>query len=49
MAYRGLPEELLQAVNSQDLRSYALAKGWKVSGRVDGRFSVLSHPCSDLD
>ena len=49
MVYRGLPEDLLQAVNPQDLRSYALAKGWKLSGKVDGRFSVLSHPCSDLD
>jgi hypothetical protein len=49
MAYRGLPEDLLQAVNPQDLRSYALTRGWKLSGKVDGRFTVLSHPCSDLD
>jgi hypothetical protein len=49
MAYRGLPEDLLQAVDPQELRSYALAKGWQRAGNVDGRFSVLSHPGSDLD
>ncbi len=49
MAYRGLPEDLLQAVNPQVIGSYALAKSWRLSGKVDGRFTVLSHPCSDLD
>jgi hypothetical protein len=49
MTYKGLPEDLLQAVNPQDLKSYALAKGWKRVGDVDGRFAVFSHPCSDLD
>jgi hypothetical protein len=49
MTYRELPEDLLQAVNPQDLRAYALAVGWERVGNLEGRFTVLSHPGADLD
>lgn len=49
MMYRELPEDLLQAVDLQDLRAYAQVNGWKHMGDLDGRFTILSHPDSDLD
>ncbi|HSK80335.1 MAG TPA: hypothetical protein VLQ45_28030 [Thermoanaerobaculia bacterium] len=49
LLFKGLLEDLLQGVDPQDLRSYALAKGWQQAGNLDGRFSVLSYPGSDLD
>jgi hypothetical protein len=48
MAYRGLPEDLLQAVEPQNLRSYVVATGWTRAGSLDGRFALFSHSCDDL-
>jgi hypothetical protein len=49
MAYKELAEDLLQAVDPQNLRSYALATGWMRAGIVGRRFAVFSHPSDELD
>jgi hypothetical protein len=49
MTYRELPEDLLQAVDPQNLRVYALATGWARAGIVGRSFAVFSHPDDDLD
>jgi hypothetical protein len=48
-AYRGLPEDLLSSVSSQDVRAYSLATGWKRVDGGPGHLAVFRHPCSNLD
>src|SRR5256885_7776792 len=48
MSARDLPIDLLQAVNPLELRSYALAMGWR-RREAPGRFAVFDDPGSDLD
>jgi hypothetical protein len=43
-----LPEDLLQAVSPLEMRSYALATGWR-RREASGRFAVFDDPCGGLD
>lgn len=49
MSYESLPGELLRAVTPQQVRSYALAKGWKRVPKVDGQIALFHRPESEFD
>src|SRR6266545_1905095 len=49
MAYRGLPEHLLQAVSPEAFRHHVVACGWSLSASQAGRFDVFNQPERELD
>jgi hypothetical protein len=49
IGYKGLPEDLLGSVRSQDIRSYARATGWERIQGGPSHLAVFRHPCSELD
>ncbi len=49
MSVEGLPEDILQLIKPQQVRSYALAKGWKRVPGVNGEIALFSHPRGQWD
>ena len=49
MPREDLPKDLLQLLRPQQVRSYALAKGWQRIPNVGGGIALFSHPGADLD
>lgn len=49
MPREDLPKDMLQLLRPQQVRSYALAKGWQRIPNVGGGIALFSHPGADLD
>ena len=49
MLHEGLPKNILQLIKPQQVRSYALAKGWQRVPDVNGRIALFNHPNGNWD
>jgi hypothetical protein len=49
MSNEALPKEILQLIKPQQVRSYALAKGWQRVPGVNGKIALFSHPQGQWD
>jgi len=49
MSYENLPMGLLRLVTPQQVRSYALAKGWERIHKVNGQVALFHRPGSEFD
>jgi hypothetical protein len=49
MSNEDLPKDILQLIKPQQVRSYALAKGWQRIPGVNGRIALFDHPNGNWD
>jgi hypothetical protein len=49
MSNEDLPEEILELIKPQQVRSYAIAKGWNRVPHVNGDIALFSHPRGEWD
>jgi hypothetical protein len=49
MSRERLPEKVLRLVKPQQLRGYALAKGWQRVAGINGKIAVFNHPGAEFD
>src|SRR5262249_42957992 len=49
MTYETRPRELLRMIRPQEVRTYALAKGWRRVPGVNGEIALFNHPHAQWD
>src|SRR5262245_20426179 len=49
MTYETRPRELLRLIRPQEVRTYALAKGWRRVPGVNGEIALFNHPQAQWD
>jgi hypothetical protein len=49
MSHEALPEDILQLIKPQQVRSYAIAKGWHRVPNVNGEIALFNHPEGQWD
>jgi hypothetical protein len=49
MTNESLPEDILQLIKPQQVRSYAIAKGWQRVPNVNGKIALFKHPGGTWD